>query len=457
MILKASQRGGGQDLAAHLMKVDDNEHVLVHELRGFASENLRGAFKESEAISRGTKCQQYLFSLSLSPPEAARVSAEEFCATIDRIEERLGLEGQPRAIVLHEKEGRRHAHCVWSRIDAETMTAKQMSFYKRKLVGFSRDLYLEHGWEMPRGIEVAGRRDPTNFSLAEWQQAKRQGTDPRLLKAELQAAWKSSDSARAFSSALEERGYFLAKGDRRSFVVLGYDGEVHSLPRSLGLKTKEVAARLGYGSDLRSVAETQKVIGMRMRPAIRRHIEESRERFREKSAKLGETKDAMTRAHRKARLDLDQRQKAEWLAETKTRNARLPRGLSGLWHRITGKYQDVRRQNEAEAAQSLARHTRERQTLTDAQLGERQKLQAEFKTLRKGQAAQLLELRREVGRFLGFTGRRDELAARDRAQEAEPPHRGRDREERHEETRDAAAEDRRAARRALSRGLKLER
>ncbi len=53
MILKGSQRGGGQDLAAHLMRMDDNEHVRVHELREFASDNLRGAFKEAEAVSRG--------------------------------------------------------------------------------------------------------------------------------------------------------------------------------------------------------------------------------------------------------------------------------------------------------------------------------------------------------------------------------------------------------------------
>jgi len=103
MILKASQRGGGQDLAAHLMRMDDNEHLSVHELRGFASDNLRDAFREVEAISQGTKCRQYLFSLSLSPPADARVPVEDFEAAIERIEERLGLEGQPRAVVFHEK------------------------------------------------------------------------------------------------------------------------------------------------------------------------------------------------------------------------------------------------------------------------------------------------------------------------------------------------------------------
>ena len=402
MILKASQRGGGQDLAAHLMNVSDNEHVLVHEVRGFASNDLRGAFKEAEAISRGTKCRQYLFSLSLSPPEHAAVSAAEFERTLTRIEDRLGLQGQPRAVVFHEKEGRRHAHCVWSRIDAETMTAKPMSFFKRKLVGISRDLYLEHGWQMPRGIAEAGNRNPTNFSLAEWQQAKRQGVDPRVIKETLQSVWARSDNARSLAKGLEERGYFLAKGDKRSFVVVGYDGEVHSLPRALGLKTKEVAARLGNGSALPSVADQQKTIAAKMTPAIRRHIAESRARFGHRSAELGKEKEVMTRAHRAARIKLTQSQQAEWLAETKARTARLPKGLSALWHRLTGKYQNVRGQNEAEAAQTLVRHAGQQQAMIERQHGERSQLQGGFKTLRKAQAAQLLDLRREVGRYLAF-------------------------------------------------------
>jgi hypothetical protein len=145
MILKGSERRGGQDLAAHLMRLDDNEHVELHELRGFASDNLKDAFKEAEAISRGTRCRNYLFSLSLNPPEQETVSVETFEATIARIEERLNLSGQPRAIVFHEKEGRRHAHCVWARIDAVTMTARHLPFFKNKLMEVSRDLYLDTG------------------------------------------------------------------------------------------------------------------------------------------------------------------------------------------------------------------------------------------------------------------------------------------------------------------------
>lgn len=186
MILKGSQRAGSANLANHLLRSDENEHVELHEVRGFASNDVKEAFKEAEAVSRGTKCKQYLFSLSLSPPANERVPVGVFMSAIDRAEERLGLEGQPRVVIFHEKEGRRHAHCAWSRIDAETMTARQMSFYKTKLQSLSRDLYLENGWKMPRGLVNTAERNPTNFTLAEWQQAKRQNFDPRWLKATLQ-------------------------------------------------------------------------------------------------------------------------------------------------------------------------------------------------------------------------------------------------------------------------------
>ncbi len=67
MILKGNQRGGAKDLALHLMK-DENEHVELHDLRGFASDNLMAALNEAYAMSRATRCRQFLYSLSLNPP-----------------------------------------------------------------------------------------------------------------------------------------------------------------------------------------------------------------------------------------------------------------------------------------------------------------------------------------------------------------------------------------------------
>lgn len=167
MILKASQRGGGKQLALHLLNSTDNEHVQIHKLRGFVSEDLPGALKEAHAISQATKCRQYLFSVSLNPPQTEDVPVAVFEEAIRRIEEKTGLAGQPRAIVFHEKEGRRHAHCVWSRIDAEELRAINLPFFKDKLNRIARELYIEQGWTMPRGFVESSARDPRNYTLAE--------------------------------------------------------------------------------------------------------------------------------------------------------------------------------------------------------------------------------------------------------------------------------------------------
>ena len=181
MILVGNQRGGARDMAVHLLK-DENDHVHVYAIEGFASDTLHGAFKEVQAISKGTRCKQYLYSLSVNPPPGKEVKTEDFIKVIDEAGKRLGLENQPCAIVFHEKEGRRHAHVVWSRINAETMTAVHLPHTKRKLVALTREIYIEHGWKMPDGLVDKRLRNPRNFTLAEWQQAKRIGKDPRVIK-----------------------------------------------------------------------------------------------------------------------------------------------------------------------------------------------------------------------------------------------------------------------------------
>ena len=123
MILLGNRRGGAAELPLHLINWEDNEHVHVHEIRGFIADDLDGAFHEAYGISRGTQCSKFFYSLSLSPPETENVPVSVFESAIERIEQKLGFTGQPRTIVFHEKNGRRHAHVVWSRINATTMTA----------------------------------------------------------------------------------------------------------------------------------------------------------------------------------------------------------------------------------------------------------------------------------------------------------------------------------------------
>lgn len=284
MILKASQRAGAKQLAWHLLNERDNEHVSVHELRGFVADNLVDAFNESYALSRGTRCTQFLFSLSLSPPECESVPVDVFEKAIMDIEAKVGLDGQPRAIVFHEKEGRRHAHCVWSRIDPERMRAINLPHFKVKLRDESRRLYIEHGWRMPAGLIDSAERDPLNFSRAEWQQACRTEQDARALKALFQECWAASDSAAGFMHALDARGLTLARGDRRGVVAVDFRGEVYAVARWASIQTKAVRARFGDGAMLRPVAEVRVQMAARLGEKLTGFADEATREFEEAAA-----------------------------------------------------------------------------------------------------------------------------------------------------------------------------
>ena len=369
MILKGNQRAHGRELALHLLNVDDNEHAVVHELRGFLASDLIGAFKEAQVISLGTKCQQYLFSLSLSPPKAANVPVEEFEKAIAEVERRLGLSGQPRAIVFHEKKGRRHAHCVWSRIDIGKMRAINLPHTKLRLMDISRLLYLEHGWEMPPGLQNSADRDPSSYTHAEAGQANRAKRDPAALKAVLKACWESSDSRSAFAAALREHGLCLARGDRRGFVAVDAEGEVYSLSRWCDVKAKEVRARFGSPDDLPNVEEAQALL----LPGTRESSQNGSEAGAQAKALADRLAELVAR-QRQERATLASEQELRRIANIKTRSESKPTGLKAIWSRLTGQNARIWEERERDAQVCAARDSDEAQALIERHLTERRAL-----------------------------------------------------------------------------------
>lgn len=381
MILHGNQRGGAKDLALHLMK-EENEHVEVYEVRGFVSNNLMGAFNEAYAISRATRCKQFLYSLSLNPPPNEQVSTESFEKAINQAEQRLGLGNQPRAIVFHEKQGRRHCHVVWSRINRD-LKAVQLSFTKRKLMSLSRDSFLEHGWKMPEGLRDSKNRDPRNFTLAEWQQAKRTGKNPKQVKAIFQECWNISDTQSAFAAALQEHGYILARGDRRGFVAVDFKGEPFAVSKWVGIKVKDVKAKLNEADKLPSFAEAKAHMAKAMAANLQKAQDQQNTAIRERQNQLKTQLATMTTQHKQERQKLEQAQDRRRIEETRTRQARYSKGLRGLWQRLNGQRGKIKRQNEQETYQAQQRDRQEKDSLIFNQLEQRQSLEARMQRLDK--------------------------------------------------------------------------
>lgn len=364
------------------MNGEQNEHVTVHQIRGFMGDTVQDALSEVYAQSKGTRCKQFLYSLSLNPPKDKDVPVEVFEKALKQIEDKLGLTGQPRVVVFHEKEGRRHAHCVWSRIDVDEMKAINLSFDRSKLQEVSRQLYLEHKWQMPKGLMDPEHRNPLNFTRDEWQQALRTGQSAKAIKACLGQCWAVSDSRKAFETALLERGYYLARGDRRAYVAVDVYGEVYSLPRQLGLKAKDLKARLGDPKTLPPVSEVREKIKGEVETLFTKYRAELRKRHDQEGKPLQRIRRTMTQQHRKDRQALKDYQQKRWAEEETRRAARIRKGFKGLWDKLSGRYWKLRKQNEQEAWQCHVRDREERQEVIEIQLDQRRKLQTQIEALR---------------------------------------------------------------------------
>lgn len=396
MILKGNQRGGGRQMALHLLNADQNEHVNVHEVSGFMAEDVLGALNEAYALSKGTRCKQFMYSLSLSPPQDEKVSIQTFEETLDRIEKKLKLEGQPRVVVFHEKEGRRHAHCVWSRIDSEEMKAINMSHDRRKLNDIAKSLYLEHGWELPNGFKDKSKKNPLNYTRAEWQQAARIGRKASDIKRELQESWAISDNRKGFENALREGGYYLARGDRRGYVAVDIHGEVYSLSKKLSVKTKGLETRLGKTETLPSVSETKDKISNQLSGLFTRYSDELKAQNTKDMKPLLRKKQDMTKHHRADRAQLNDIQQEHWHTAELKRAARIRRGFKGLWDKLNGRYWKTRKANERETWQAHKRDQKQREEQTHKQLTERQNLQVQINLMRQNQETERTELIRDL-------------------------------------------------------------
>jgi len=414
MILVGNQRGGGKNLALHLLK-EENDHVQVHEVRGFASTNLMGALNEAYALSRATKCRQYLFSLSLNPPPQENVATDDFESAIERVEGKLGLRGQPRAIVFHEKEGRRHCHAVWSRIDHENMKAIPLPFTKRKMQEIARDLFREHGWEMSRGLRDSCERDPRNFTLAEWQHAKRFGNDPRAIKASIQDAWAESDCSVSFGHALNAKGYWLARGDRRGFVAIDVHGEVYSLARQAGVKAKVLRERLGNPDSLPSVTEAKARMASEMLPKLKSYQQELSAQAIKRKEESERMRVVLTARQKQERDALNTKIEQRRVLEIQHRQARFRKGLGGVWDHLRGESKRIRKGNECEALQSMLRDRAEKDAIIFKHLEQRQRFSLKIRIERAKITEQKQGIRRERENFQEMKTPQQDYAEKRRA------------------------------------------
>lgn len=304
MIPKASQRGMGEDLAIHLQNDLDNEYLEIAEIRGAMASDLLGAFAEWELQADClTNCKNYLYSLSVNPWEQVngRMTRDQYADYFDRVEERLGLSGQPRAVVYHIKDGREHAHVVWSRVDTVNEKAIQLSFDHKNLMMVTREFARDHGITLADGYEKGREGKKKQNSLYEQYQQNNTGITKEERMELVTKAWRESDNPQSFVTALSEAGFMLATGDRPYLIVDVY-GYFSALPRMIDDKTvraKDIQAFLGKDFPPESLPSLEEA---------RAHAKDTREKIKlhQSVEKQADRRDRLKAAHTERRKPIEQ-------------------------------------------------------------------------------------------------------------------------------------------------------
>lgn len=246
MIIKGGSRAAPDQLARHLQRTDTNERVEILELQSAAS-GLKDAFRDWQTLSEGTQGFKGLYHANIDPAAQYVMTPDQWRRAVEVLEKELGFEGQPRAVVMHEKHDRQHIHVVWARTDIDEMVLRSDSQNYLAHERASMALELEFGHELVPGKHAKRDREKqpefprAEANHAEWQQGERTGLKPADRKDQITALKQASDNALSFKAALEEHGYVLVQGDRRKFVIIDQAGQVHSLGRQIrGVKPAEL-------------------------------------------------------------------------------------------------------------------------------------------------------------------------------------------------------------------------
>jgi len=245
MIAKGTTHNNGAKLAAYMTRAKAGERAELWQLSGFAAGDIRDAFRDVHVMAEATRCVKPFMHVQVRNPEGETVTRQEWERIANRIEEKLGLTGQPRAIAFHinKETGHEHMHVAWSRIDQETFKARPVPYFKFRLKEASREM------EEVLGLtRVRNQRDGPIFyapTRAQEEQSRRLGVDIHEVRKIIRDCWERSDNGASFQAALADKGFVLAKGERRDFLVIDHKGGMHAIgKRILGMSASETRARM---------------------------------------------------------------------------------------------------------------------------------------------------------------------------------------------------------------------
>ncbi len=235
------------------LESDVNEKVEIKQSRGLRGETIRDMLEEMEKLAAGTDCKNFFYELHLNPAPGELLTDEQWEQARLKAEKAHGFEGQPFFEVRHTKTAKgghttEHPHYIYFRVNLETGLTISDSYDARKNHAIAREIEREFGLRKvsgPYDREPGTPRPKRAPKRWESYRADQSGISIEDIKAEIAPLRQESANGHQFKTALEQHGYILALGDRKTageltLMIIDPAGDDHSLARRLGMKTKEL-------------------------------------------------------------------------------------------------------------------------------------------------------------------------------------------------------------------------
>lgn len=229
--------------------------MRVFDIRGTTQQgDLRQSLLEMSLTSELTKSDKGLYHVQICPAygEDRKMTDADWIKAVDIMELETGYTGQKRAIVMHEKNGKVHAHVVWERYDHDKGIMIPNKF--SRLAQDRARIQMEKEFEHIRTPERNKHRPE--------------------MKQYLTDIWQQTKDAGEFMQTIGDKGYVIAAGMQRPYMVIDNTGRSFDLVRQLdGVKTREVRERF---KATRLVKEKEAIAQVRTRQTPAKQLKQEK-------------------------------------------------------------------------------------------------------------------------------------------------------------------------------------
>jgi len=216
-----------------------DDTAVASRIMAHTARNQKAIKKAYGTDLRGRKLKSFVIHYSLSWRIGDDPTVEEMVQEADETIKALGAGEYQAYIIVHNDQTHKHLHVVINRVHPVTGIALKMGRNYRKLSRRASDYERQHGIQCKQREKNRARLEEL-ATLRQQNPAAAKGRMVRARDLNIQEAWNQTDNGQSFAAALADKGYVLARGERKRkdgrvcrYVVIDPYGKIVNIAKHI--------------------------------------------------------------------------------------------------------------------------------------------------------------------------------------------------------------------------------